>query len=247
MPPPPSETWLARARAQPLRWAALVFVATLLLALAAWPLLAGLFSALFRGLCSLVLSPLSFGHGGHVAFTQGAQATGLERAASWDTHMVLRIEGVAKAHSIALNPRRLLYLPLSTLLACVLAMPLPNAARRRASAVGALVLLVLALASVWLVAAFLFAQVPGLVYELSPLESSLLRVLYEGWVTPLSNKFMVPLLLGYALFAWQRAKLRVDTAAAAPPLGPEPGPRSELSPKAKRAGGRQRKRASGAR
>jgi hypothetical protein len=162
--------------------------------------------------------------------------------------MLLSIEGIEKAHSIALNPRRLLYVPLCTLLACVLAMPLPNAARRRALACGSLILVGISLSSVWLIAAFLFAQVPGLVYELSPAESSLLRLLYEGWITPLSNKFIVPLLLAYALFAWQRRGVERENAATIPaPLPASDAAKPRRPAKPKRAGGRARKRSTGVR
>jgi lysylphosphatidylglycerol synthetase-like protein (DUF2156 family) len=142
-----------------------------------------------------------------------------------------------------------LYLPLLTLLASVLAMPLPNSARRRSFGVGALVLLACALSSVWVIGAFLFAQVPGLVYDLSPTESSLLRLCYEGWVTPLTNKFMMPLLLGYGLFAWQRRRVETEacTSVSSAPAAVTQATKPLRPGKRKRPGARPRKRSTNAR
>jgi hypothetical protein len=194
-------------RAQPRLRAPALFAALLFVGICAWWLCEGAFAQLFRALCTLALSPLTFGEGGHVQFSAALPSQSLERAASWDVSMVLGIEGAEATHSIALNPRRLLYLPLLTLFACVLAAPLSLSwrARRRALWVGTSILVLIALLSVYLIAVFLFAKVPGLVYTLSPWQSSALRVAYEGWVTPLTNKFVLPLLLAAALLAWQSA------------------------------------------
>jgi hypothetical protein len=237
----PTDSFLTRLRTRPHARALLIFLSALLTGFLVWPLVSGVFSALFRTLCTLVLAPLSFGHGGHVAFTSASGAEGLERAASWDVRMVLGIEGVAKAHAVALNPRRLFYLPLLTLLAGVLAMPLPGAARRRALLVGVPMLIALALSTVWLTAAFLFAQVPGLVYTLSPVESGLLRLGYEGFATPLTTKFMLSLLLTYGLFAWQSRRL-----APLQPSAPGQSPNSPASPKSNKNKPAKRKRRKGA-
>jgi hypothetical protein len=203
--------WPAQARLRALA----VFAALLLAGGCAGWLCAGAFAQLFRALCTLALSPLTFGEGGHVQFVAALPSQSLERATSWDVSMVLGIDGVKATHAIALNPRRLLYLPLLTLFACVLAAPLSLSwrARRRALLAGTTILTLIALLSVYLIAVFLFAKVPGLVYTLAPWQSSALRVAYEGWVTPLSNKFVLPLLLAAALLAWfgSRAESRAST------------------------------------
>jgi hypothetical protein len=240
--PQPADSLVSRLRGRPHARALLIFVSVLLVGFLAWPLVSGACSELFRALCTLALAPLSFGHGGHVTFTSASGAAELERAASWDVRMVLGIEGVAKAHAVALNPRRLFYLPLLTILASVLAMPLPGTARRRALLLGVAILIALALSTVWLTAVFLFAQVPGLVYTLSPAESALLRLGYEGFATPLTTKFMLPLLLAYGLFAWQSQR-----RAPPEPSAPQPSPVSKKSNKNKSAKRKRRKGAAGAR
>jgi hypothetical protein len=177
-------------------WAAAALAAALL-----WPWFEACVAQSLRWSCSLLLSPLSFGAGGHVDFVSAAAHTGLERAASWDLRMLLRIDEVAQTHALALNPRRLLALPIASYLLCVGAAPATWAQKRRALALGLPLLWLLALLSVWLVAVYLFAQVEGLVYSLTPGQAAVLRVLYEGWVTPLANKFIVPLVLAALLLA----------------------------------------------
>ncbi len=237
--PPPIDSVLGRLSGRTYVRAASIFVATLLVGFLIWPWVSGTCSALLRALCTLALEPLEFGRGGHVAFSAASGAAGLERAASWDVRMVLGIQGVAKTHAVALNARRLFYLPLLTLLASVLALPLPGAARGRALLVGLPILITLALSTVWLTAVFLFARVPELVYSLSPLESALLRVGYEGFATPLTTKFMLPLLLAYGLFVWQSRRASSEATVRAPS--------ALLAQRAVRSKPNKRKRRNGAR
>jgi hypothetical protein len=72
---------------------------------------------------------------------------------------------------------------------------------------GAPLLLLIAVGSVWITIAWLFARVPGLVYDFAPWQRSALHLLYEGFVTPIANKFIVPLLLALA-FAFFRSPAR---------------------------------------
>lgn len=184
----------------------------LLTAVLAWPSFEQGVAQLLRGLCTLVLSPLRFGQGGHVEFLASQLQTDVERAATWDLRMMLRIEGVAQVHSIALNSRRLLALPLASFGLVVAAVPVRWPRKRWALGLAVPLLSLLAVSSVWLVAVFLFSQVEGLVYSLSPTQAALLRLGYEGWVTPLANKFIVPLLLAALLLAWPERSRRSESA-----------------------------------
>jgi hypothetical protein len=75
-------------------------------------------------------------------------------------------------------------------------------------------LLLLALGSVWITIAWLFARVPGLVYELAPWQHSTLHLLYEGLVTPIADEFIAPLLPMLAFLTWRRPQPAVIASAA---------------------------------
>lgn len=197
----------------------------LLVAMFAFWLLDAPLAGLFRGLCSLALSAWTFGEGGHVQFVAASPTQALDRAASWDVSMVLGVEGSAVMHSIALNPRRLLYLPLLTFATCVLGAPLALSARQRRIALllGIPIVVSIALASVYLIAVFVFARVAGLIYTLEPWQDSVLRVVYEGWVTPLTNKFVMPMLIAAGLLAYaQRVVPSTPPATLSEPELKEP-------------------------
>jgi hypothetical protein len=251
-----AELRLALPPAQLSRRALVILALVFALGLPAWSVLAAQFAYGFRALCALSLAPLTFGEGGHVQFVMALPARSLERADSWDVSMVLGIEGVTATHSVALNSRRLLYLPLLTLLACVVAAPFPLSKRQRAIAglVGAALLALIALLAVWVIAAFLFAKVPGLVYTLTPWQHGALRLAYEGWVTPLTNKFVMPILLAGGLLAWQSQRQKPtaiakdtqrDTASGAPQRSASQAPRGpRTKPHGQKRAGAQRKKGS---
>jgi hypothetical protein len=177
---------------------------------ALWPSCARPFSAAFRAAANGSLGATTFGRGGHAAFLPASRTVARPSSsrveASWDTAVELRIDGVDKRHRVRMNPRRLAYLPLCLFAALVLAARL--APRRKAICLlpGLLALIVVAHASVWITVSWLFARVPGLVYDLSGFESALLAFAYEALVTSPANKFVCPILLAAALVVWQRSR-----------------------------------------
>lgn len=227
-------------RRAPLRGVA-IFAVVLSLGWLAWPLLHPGFTGGFQSLASVVLGSLEFGDGGHAEFlrTKRERRQGTDQDASWDASVRLSIDGVPKAHVIAINPRRLAYLPLLFFVAFLGALQLP--ARRTAEFLltGAPILLSVALISVWIMFAWLFARVPGLVYDLTPWQSSLLHLSYEGFVTPIANKFILPLLLALGLVSLQARRARGAVAqesavAPQPARGAATAPRSRVRRRRKR-------------
>jgi hypothetical protein len=198
------------------------FLLVLVLGWFAWPIVGFGFSSAFQGVASLALGDVEFGRGGHAEFL-GARRTQpdqtVEKDESWNARVALSIEGVTQRHTISVNPRRLAYLPLLFFTAFLLAAPLPARRRVHGLTLGYATLLAIALISLWITIAWLFARVPGLVYDLSAWQGSLLHVLYEGFVTPIANKFIVPLALGVAFVSFHRrqtAQARVELPPAEP-------------------------------
>jgi hypothetical protein len=190
-------------------------------AVLSWPLLRAPAEAVFRGAATAVLGELTFGMGGHVVFMPAKPRAASERFDdddSWSTRVELRIDGADDRHGIRMNARRLLYLPCVILAALVLASPLSWRRKAVAFALGAVLLVASALLSAWLTAAWLFARVPGLVYELTELEQSMLNFGYEAWVTALGNRYLAPIVLAVALVL---ALMRGD-APAPPAVSPRP-------------------------
>ncbi|MFT3927726.1 MAG: hypothetical protein QM778_34685 [Myxococcales bacterium] len=178
-----------------LRGPLLRFTVVLLLGLWIWQPLRPPLTQAFSHLANVTLGELTLGSGGHID-VQPARATSQE-ISSWDTVLTLRVEGIAQAHSVRVNPRRLLYLPVTVLVALVMAVPFEPRRRWRALALGLPVLAMSALVCVWITAAWVFSRVPDLVYPAS--QAAWVAWLYESWVTPLANKFLLPLAL-MALF-----------------------------------------------
>jgi hypothetical protein len=65
-------------------------------------------------LASVPLTGTDFGRGGRAEFfrEEREHISSAEQDSSWDTTVELSIEGVQETHVIAINPRRLAYLPL---------------------------------------------------------------------------------------------------------------------------------------
>lgn len=182
----------------------------------AWPAIEDAFCTGFEYAATGVFGAHEFGHGGHVTLVHAQRhaVNTTERDASWDTSVRLRVDGVDQQHLVSVNPRRLAYLPMLFFTAFILAARLPWRRRGWCLAVGLPVLLLSALGSFWTIVVWLFSQVPGLVYDLGPTERAALRLLYEGYVTPIANKVIVPLLLAAALVLVEQA--RKPQAAVAP-------------------------------
>jgi hypothetical protein len=218
----------AQYRALPLTFASwrgplLRFVVALLFGLWIWRPLSAPVAGVMALAANYTVGALTMGKGGHIVLHATAPAragadvgaTAREQdehhAASWDTRMTLQIEGVAPTHAVRVSPRRLLYLPLVFYLALLIALPLETERRWRALALGLPLLLAAALVSVWITAAWIFMRVPDLVYPAS--HEPWLSFLYESWVTPLANKFILPLLLVVAI-SLPAAAPRVEARAA---------------------------------
>lgn len=176
-------------------------LAVALSGVALWPLLGGAADATFRAVANETVGDLTFGSGGHVAFHPAAAhlVTTAGDDASWSTQVERRIDGVEPRNRIRINARRLLYLPCVILAAIVLASALPPRRKAVALGIGGAILMFAALASSWLLSAWLFARVPGLVYDLSSFEARALGFGYEAWATALGNRFVAPVFVGAAL------------------------------------------------
>jgi hypothetical protein len=190
--------------------------ALLVLALGAWVWtpLAPLFSWTFRVCAGAALAGVSFGQGGHVDVEPRASPRAQDVVAL-KTALRLSIDGVEPSHVLRINPRRLLYLPLLCFLALLIAAPLPGSNKLRCALLGVPLLAGMAVGSLWASAAWLFARVPGLVYDASDLWfRHFLQILYEGLVTPPASKFVLPLLLAALLVSWQLRTLRAADLGA---------------------------------
>lgn len=195
-------------------------VALVLLGVLSWPLLRAPSEALFRAAGTATLGQLTFGMGGHAAFMPAKPRAASDRHDeddSWSTRVELSIEDSDAREGIRMNARRLVYLPCVILAALVLASPLSWRRKALAFALGAVLLLASALLSAWLTVAWLFARVPGLIYELSDVEQSTLSFGYEAWVTALGNRFIAPIVISSALVL---ALMGGDSPAS--PAAPQP-------------------------
>lgn len=162
--------------------------------------LGGALASGFVELAQASIGGLRFGRGGRAKFERAPNRRATQDAAgSWDTRVELSIEGVFARHRVALNPRRLAYLPCIFFVACIGTAPLPLGRKASCVLFGLALLALLALASLWIIVAWIFAQVPGLVYDLSPLQRFALNLGYEGFVTPIGNKFVIPVVLAVLL------------------------------------------------
>jgi hypothetical protein len=191
-----------------------------------WPLIGHEFSAGFQGLASTAFDGHEFGTGGYVRFLprEHTRST-VDRDESWNTGAELRIDGVEKRNSVLLNPRRLAYLPFVFLAGILAAMGLPHRRALLAFGLGSVLLCFVALGSVWLVVAWLFARVPGLVYTLAGWQEALLRLLYEAFVTPIANKFIIAMVVAgvcaqVVKFGLERRSMPQAVANSAPPRAP---------------------------
>lgn len=169
-----------------------------------WPVLGGASEATLRTASNGLIGRLTFGQGGHAAFRRVTERKVARRPAydddaSWSTHVELRIDGFDDRSRVRINARRLIYLPCVTLAALVLASPLSWRRKALALALGFWLLIGAALLSVWLMVAWLFALVPGLVYDLSAFERLALDFGYEALVTALGNRYITPLVIAVVL------------------------------------------------
>lgn len=172
----------------------------------------------FQTVARFGIGPVEFGRGGHADFLPARvdHGSSARRDGTWNAPVVLRIDGVPQAHTISVNPRRLFYFPLLIFIALVSAAPLATARKARVCVIGGICLLVSALGSLWVLVVWVFARVPGLVYTLEAWQSTALDMLYEGYVTPMANKLIVPLVLAASLVGWQGARQERAVVAAAP-------------------------------
>ncbi len=184
------------------------FVGIVVLGFLLWPLLSGPYTSAFQASANAVVGSLTFGKGGHALFLpmpeQERADTG--RDASWDAPVELSIEGIEKKHVVSVNPRRLAYVPWLCFAALVVAAPLRRPGKASCLAIGSAILAPIAFVSLWIIVAWLFARVPGLVYDLDGWQKTLLNLSYEAFVTPLGNKFVLPVLLAAGLVLWQLAR-----------------------------------------
>jgi hypothetical protein len=196
------------------------FALVLGLGFALWPVLSAPFTVAFRATANAVVGAARFGKGGHALFLSAAprqhESTG--RDTSWDAPLELGIEGVEKKHVVSVNPRRIAFIPWLCFAALVAAAPLRRSAKLKCLALGSTLLALAALASVWIIIAWIFARVPGLVYDLESWQRALLDLAYEALVTPMGNKFVLPLLLAAGLVLWQ---MREQASAGSEPAGLE--------------------------
>jgi len=181
-----------------------------LLALVGWwfsPAVGPGFSRAFATTAGMTLGALEYGAGGHARFAQpGSEpSTPSEHDRSWDMPIELSIDGVETVHRVSVNPRRLAFLPSLLFMALIVGAPLCFRDKLRGLAIGLPLLWVSALGSVWITVAWLFARVPRLVYDLSHWQSRALDLAYEGLVTSLANKFIIPVLLAVGLGVWLHA------------------------------------------
>jgi hypothetical protein len=184
------------------------FVVVVILGFVLWPLLSDAYTSSFQASANALLGGMRFGKGGHALFLPASnqQAASTGRDASWEAPVELSIEGVEKKHVVSVNPRRLAYLPWFCFAALVAATPLRASAKAKCLLVGSALLGLIALVSVWVIIAWIFARVPGLVYDLESWERTLLDLSYEAFVTPMGNKFVLPLILAVGLVLWQMAR-----------------------------------------
>jgi hypothetical protein len=159
-----------------------------------------------------------FGAGGRASLAPAARAVAAsaESGPSWTVALTLRVDGVHEAHSLRVNPRRMLWLPwlLALTLTAALARE-PVRALREALAVSALVA-GWALLGVWLTAVWVFASVPGLVYTLGPAAHAAVHALYEGLVGPPGARYVAGLVAAALVHAvaifWERRAPRAASA-----------------------------------
>lgn len=229
------------ARADSASWLLPVLRAllTLLFGLLLWSVAGELFSAAFRAVAGLAFRTLEFGNGGHAELVPSypAQAVSAARDETWNVQVLLSVDGIAKTHAVTINPRRLLFLPWLLLSALFAATAMHIRAKLIGFAVGSVCLLGNALVSLWIMIAWLFARVPGLVYTLADWQLTTLHILYEGYVTPMANKLIVP------LFLWVISVLLYRTFSAHSADSPSDArsSRSALAATRPGAGGRRRR------
>ncbi|MFI5307861.1 MAG: hypothetical protein ACHQ53_10935 [Polyangiales bacterium] len=182
----------------------------LTLGLAPWPGVREQSNAAFRGLANLVLQRAKFGDGSGLG--QGSAqlmpierraATGADDGPAWDTRLRLRVSGVSEVKDVVVSPRRMAFVPCWVLLSIVLASPLALRRKLGCLLAGVPLLLAWAVSSIATTAAWIFSQVPGLVYGGTPVHRTAVELAYRALVVPTSNRFILPLLLGVALVAWQ--------------------------------------------
>ncbi len=198
-----------RTDAVTLRFAAAL--ALVITALLFWPVLERPTAASFRSVVGAALEPWTFGKGGHVVLIPAAHphAT-VSAAASWDTQLELHIDGVEQRHRVALNPRRLCFLPGLLCSAVIVASPVSWRRKGLCIALSTITVMLLAIANVWMIAAWLFARVPGLIYDPSAWQRTMLDFGYEALVTSLATKFIAPVGVTIAIVMWQVAAERLE-------------------------------------
>ena len=192
----------------------------------------------------MFLEVVSFGaeRSARVEAAFGRPKNAVTEDASWNARLILGTRG--RDHdAFRINPRRLGYIPLVFYAALAAASPLPGRRKLYTLLIGSAVLITLAALSVVITAAWAFTHAssgpPGV--ELPVWVGSALTLLY-GFVTPLANKFIVPLVLAVIIVRWQLNRT-AHRAAAFRPRPSEPhtahSPAMRWVPRAKR---RQRAR-----
>jgi hypothetical protein len=214
----------------------------------AWPLFTELTDAGFSAIANAFVGSLTFGEGGHVAL-RPAMDHDHDYNASWSTLLELRIDGIDDRNLVRINPRRLVYLPCLLLAAVVLASPLTPRRKAVALIAGCALLISAALLSIWLIAAWLFARIPGLVYELSGLEQRMLRFGYEAWVSAIGSRVVAPIVVSAALIGLLSERRSSSRPLARPtrPRRPRAHAPSRARPRNRHAGPTAGRRATPAR
>jgi hypothetical protein len=178
------------------------------LGFASWPLLQRPFAALFRAAGNVVFEPISFGGDtaagarGYARLVARREAlAGLEDGPSYDSTLELHLSGVDQSHALFVSPRRLAYLPALLLAVLTAAAPLSWRARLRCVVFGWSGVLAIAIASLYAIALWVFAQIEGLVYELSSWQHAAVELGYRGFASPIANRFIAATLIAAALVA----------------------------------------------
>ena len=176
----------------------------LLLGLSPWPDVREAFGAGFRAAANVVLGFVTCDtHYGRGHATLLAASTPSRDGPSWDTLLRLKLDRAPNREEVIVNPRRIAWIPIVLFLALVVAAPVSSRDRWVCLAIGVPIIVLCAIAGLWTTALWLFAQSPGLLRNWAPLQALSVDLGYRALVVPLSNRYILPIVLAGVLLGWR--------------------------------------------
>lgn len=195
------------------------------------------FNRALSALCNVALSGAAFAGGirAELAPLEPGETAQAGSNVMEDTRLVLRAPAGRHA-SLGLSLRRDAYLPLAIFLGAVAALPLAVREKVACLALGAPVVILIAVASIWLLVAQVTSHLPGAAS--GQFERAVSAFMFERWLTPPGNRVIAPVLFAAALAAlvhryFQRAR-RARSRPPAPALARRRATRAERRPGSRR-------------